>query len=123
MKKQEKKYIKMLLKIDENVSKCFFVKKVLIVEGDTEQVVLMETINRMKRDDNEWKFFVESLWDIQGLKKIAELTDEIMEVFYDECQGITAVAVNLFILAQERALQENKEEITIDIVRKTAQND
>ncbi|EDT74336.1 ATP-binding protein [Clostridium butyricum] len=79
--------------------------------------------DRMKRDDNEWKFFVESLWDIQGLKKIAELTDELMEAFYDECQGITAVAVNLFILAQERALQENKEEITIDIIRKTAKND
>lgn len=79
--------------------------------------------DRMKRDDNEWKFFVESLWDIQGLKKIAELTDELIEAFYDECQGITAVAVNLFILAQERALQDNKEEITIDIIRKTAKND
>lgn len=53
LQEDEKTYIKMLLKIDENVSKCFFVKKVLIVEGDTEQVVLMETINRMRRDDKE----------------------------------------------------------------------
>lgn len=79
--------------------------------------------DRMKRDSDEWNFFIESLWDIQGLKKIAELTDKLMDVFYDECQGITAVAVNLFILAQERSLQENKEEITIDIIRKTAKND
>lgn len=79
--------------------------------------------DRMKRDSDEWHFFIESLWDIQGLKKIAKLTDDIMGAFYDECQGITAVAVNLFILAQERALQENKEEITIDIIRKTAKND
>lgn len=79
--------------------------------------------DRMKRDSDEWHFFIESLWDIQGLKRIAKLTDDIMDAFYDECQGITAVAVNLFILAQERALQENKEEITIDIIRKTAKND
>lgn len=79
--------------------------------------------DRMKRDSDEWQFFVESLWDIQGLKRIAKLTDELMEIFYDECQGITAVAVNLFILSQERALQENKEELTIDIIKKTAKND
>ncbi|WP_207668582.1 AAA family ATPase [Ruminococcus bovis] len=42
-----KNYIKMILKIDESIARCFFVKKVLIVEGDTEQVVLTETINRM----------------------------------------------------------------------------
>lgn len=79
--------------------------------------------DRMKRDSDEWRFFIESIWDFQGLKKIAKLTDELIDAFYDECQGITAVAVNLFILAQERALQENKEEITIDIIRKTAKND
>lgn len=43
-------YIKMILKIEESVAKCFFVKKVLIVEGDTEQIVLNETINRMQQD-------------------------------------------------------------------------
>lgn len=79
--------------------------------------------DRMKRDSDEWHFFIESLWDFQGLKKLAELTDELMNAFYDECQGITAVAVILFILAQERALEENKEEITIDIIKKTAKND
>jgi hypothetical protein len=79
--------------------------------------------DRMKRDSNEWRFFIESIWDFQGLKKLAELTDKLIDAFYDECQGITAVAVNLFILAQERALQENKEEITIDIIKATAKND
>lgn len=79
--------------------------------------------DRMKRDSDEWHFFMESIWEFQGLKKIAELTDKLMEAFYDECQGITAVAVNLFLLAQERALQQGKEEITIGIVRETAKND
>lgn len=40
-------YIKMILKVDDVIAKSFFVKKVLIVEGDTEQVVLTETINRI----------------------------------------------------------------------------
>lgn len=43
----EKDYIKMLLRVEDAIAKCFFVKNVLIVEGDTEQVVLAETINKM----------------------------------------------------------------------------
>ncbi len=79
--------------------------------------------DRMKRDSEEWYFFLESIWDFQGLREITQLTNKLIDVFYDECQGITAVAVNLFLLAQERALQEGKEEITVDIIRKTAKND
>ncbi|SHN88600.1 TOPRIM nucleotidyl transferase/hydrolase domain-containing protein [Desulfitobacterium chlororespirans] len=37
----------MILKVDDTIAKSFFVKKVLIVEGDTEQVVLTETFNKM----------------------------------------------------------------------------
>ncbi|WP_252232241.1 MULTISPECIES: ATP-binding protein [Clostridium] len=79
--------------------------------------------DRMKRDSEEWHFFLESIWDFQGLKVIGELTDKIREAFYDECQGITAVAVNLFLLSQERALQDNKEELTVGIIRETAKKD
>ena len=43
----ERDYIKMLLRVDENIAKSFFAKNILIVEGDTEQVVLTETIARM----------------------------------------------------------------------------
>ena len=44
---EDKGYVKMLLKVDEIVSKAFFVQNVLIVEGDTEEIVLIETISRM----------------------------------------------------------------------------
>ena len=37
----------MLLRVEDAIAKCFFVKKVLIVEGDTEQLVLSETINKL----------------------------------------------------------------------------
>ncbi|NFS11035.1 ATP-binding protein [Clostridium botulinum] len=79
--------------------------------------------DRMKKDSEEWNFFMESIWEFQGLKNIAKLTDKLIDAFYDECQGITAVAVNLFLLVQERALQDSKEEITIGIIRETAKND
>lgn len=79
--------------------------------------------DRMQKDSEEWTFFLESIWEFQGLKKIVQLTDKIKDVFYEECQGITSVAVNLFLLAQERALQEGDEEITIKILRDTAQID
>jgi len=39
--------------------------------------------DRMKRDSDEWHFFMESIWEFQGLKKIAELTGKLIEAFYD----------------------------------------
>ncbi|WP_294370807.1 AAA family ATPase [uncultured Clostridium sp.] len=79
--------------------------------------------DRMQRDSDEWDFFLRSIWEFQGLKNVCELTDKMKEAFYDECQGITAVAVNLFLLAQERALQDGKEELTVSIIRETAKRD
>src|SRR5699024_5978351 len=58
--------------------------------------------DRMDKDSGEWDFFAETLWGFQCLKHEVTLTEEMKNVFYEECQGITAVAVNLFILAQER---------------------
>ncbi len=79
--------------------------------------------DRMAKDSVEWQFFLETLWDFQGLKNMQSISEKINDVFYDECQGITAIAVTLFILAQERALAENKEEITIGNLRTTAKED
>ena len=79
--------------------------------------------DRMQKGSDEWQFFLESLWDLNCLKEKTPLTNEIRDVFYDECQGITAVAVNLFILAQERALSSEKEKLSIKIIRETSKKD
>jgi len=42
--------VKMLLKIDDSITKVFFSKNVLIIEGDTEEVVIRETLSRMPED-------------------------------------------------------------------------
>ncbi|SMD79349.1 Transposon Tn7 transposition protein TnsC [Bacillus cereus] len=82
--------------------------------------------DRMAEDSEEWEFFLETLWELQCLKTRSELTDEIKKTFYEECQGITSVAVNLFILAQERALFDESNEnevITSRVLKKTAKED
>lgn len=69
---------------------------------------------------------LETLWELQCLKTRSELTGEIKKTFYEECQGITSVAVNLFILAQERALFDESngdETITSRVLKKTAKED
>ena len=82
--------------------------------------------DRMSEDSEEWEFFLETLWELQCLKARSELTAEVRKAFYEECQGITSVAVNLFILAQERALfdeNNNNELITVKVLKQTAQKD
>ncbi len=79
--------------------------------------------DRMQKDSAEWEFFLESLWDLNCLKEKTPLTDKIKNAFYDECQGITAIAVNLFILAQERALSQEKEKLSITLIRETSKED
>jgi hypothetical protein len=79
--------------------------------------------DRMSKDSEEWNFFLETLWDFQCLQEETKLSMEIKEAFYDECQGITAVAVNLYILAQERALAQGKEKISVGVIRATAKED
>ncbi|UUT22431.1 ATP-dependent endonuclease [Pseudomonas sp. T8] len=43
----DKDQVKMLIKLDDHVSRIFFTRKVLVVEGDTEEVVIKEAIRRM----------------------------------------------------------------------------
>lgn len=46
----EKQFVKFLLKIDDSISKVFFCKKVIIVEGDTEEIILKETVSRLPEE-------------------------------------------------------------------------
>lgn len=82
--------------------------------------------DRMAEDSEEWEFFFETLWEFQCLKTRSELTEDVKKTFYEESQGITSVAVNLFILAQERALFDEAnadEKLTPKVIKKTARED
>ncbi|EJM43404.1 hypothetical protein PMI26_02664 [Pseudomonas sp. GM33] len=47
LQSSDKDQVKMLIKLDDHVSRIFFTRQVLVVEGDTEEVVIKEAIRRM----------------------------------------------------------------------------
>lgn len=47
----EQQNLKMLLKTDDYISRMFFAKKSIFIEGDTEEVVIRETIKRLSTAD------------------------------------------------------------------------
>lgn len=47
----ERQHLKMLLKVDDYISRMFFARKNVFVEGDTEDVVIRETLARMSKTD------------------------------------------------------------------------
>lgn len=79
--------------------------------------------DKMNIESDEWKQFIKTLWKMQCLKEYAELTDVFNKEFYDQTQGIISVAVNLFILAQEKAIIKRQEKITVNLLKETSKND
>ncbi len=77
--------------------------------------------DRMNKDE-EWDFFLETMWQFQWLNNFSNLTNGINNTIYDESQGITAIAVILFILAQETAL-ETGGNIDEKLIRKVAKKE
>jgi hypothetical protein len=69
--------------------------------------------------NKEWEHFVKSLWRYQYTKKILSLEKKtnLIEVLYDETQGITDLAVKAYKLAQERAIETGTEMVTASIIR------
>ncbi|SHK19067.1 ATP-binding protein [Desulforamulus aeronauticus] len=77
--------------------------------------------SRFKRH-GEWDLLVEGMWGYQWTKEISPLTDEIIEVFYYESQGIIDIAIKLFILSQWRAITHGEEVITAETIRTVAED-
>lgn len=88
LQEDDKTYVKMLLKIDDYLAKVFFAKKILIVEGDTEDIVLRETIKRMPevvRKD------IQANWEIVKARGKAAI---ISLVKYLKCMGLEPIVMH-----------------------------
>jgi len=46
----DRDYVKMIMRIDDYVSRIFFTKRVVVVEGDTEDIVIRETLKRLEKN-------------------------------------------------------------------------
>ena len=45
-----KAHVKMLLRVDDHLARVFFTKTIVIIEGDTEEVVIKETLKRLPKE-------------------------------------------------------------------------
>jgi hypothetical protein len=80
-----------------------------------------------KRADPVWEEFIRALWDYQYLRQKTSLkadlsSDALSHALYDESQGITAIAVTLYLLAQRRAINSETEKITVGLIRSVARD-
>jgi putative ATP-dependent endonuclease of OLD family len=50
LEEDAKAHVKMVLRVDDHIARVFFTKHVVIIEGDTEEVVIKETLKRLPKD-------------------------------------------------------------------------
>ena len=74
--------------------------------------------------DEQWQLLMEDLWDYQYIEHICDLATnlELSEVLYEETQGITDLAIKLFMFAQEHAITSGEEKLTPAIIRSAAKD-
>lgn len=46
----DKNYVKMLLKIDDYIARVFFANEVVVIEGDTEDILIRESLDRLDKE-------------------------------------------------------------------------
>lgn len=80
-----------------------------------------EIIWNNMENDQEFIFFLDSIWRFQWTRKFTPLDDELIAVFYEETQGISDLIVKLFVNAQQMAIESGKEELTVRIIKKVAE--
>lgn len=69
---------------------------------------------------NEFTYLLESVWQYQWTKKFVPLNKELVRVFYEETQGILDLVIKLFVYTQQKAIEIEKEEITVNLVKNIA---
>jgi hypothetical protein len=50
LEEDSKAYVKMILRVDDHMARVFFTKHVVIVEGDTEEIVIKETLKHLPKE-------------------------------------------------------------------------
>lgn len=77
-------------------------------------------------NDESWSTFVTATWQFQWTSAPTVITRELIDVFYEQTQGITSLFLTLYALTQREAIEEvtwggsKDEPITVELVRNTA---
>ena len=78
--------------------------------------------NNMDNND-EFELFLNGLWRFQWTKKETPLTQRIVDLFYEETQGISDLIVKLFVNAQHEAIVSGVEALTEEVILKVAKEE
>lgn len=79
------------------------------------------TWHHFKKDD-EWTWLLQGLWKYQWTNNKVALDQAFIDVMYDESQGISDIAIKLFMLTQWRALDKEFDHITPELIRSVAKD-
>ncbi|MEJ9125627.1 ATP-binding protein [Bacillus cereus] len=71
----------------------------------------------------DWEVLITSMWDYQWTKEYVELNQTLLNLIYEESQGITDIAIKLFILAQGRAIETGVEKLSPELIKKVVKED
>jgi hypothetical protein len=74
---------------------------------------------RFERDE-EWNYLMQTLWGYQWTKNKTDFTREVADVFYERTQGVVDLAVKLYMLSQYRAMANNVEAVTPELMNQVA---
>lgn len=69
---------------------------------------------------NLWKFFIEEIFEYQWTKIPVLFDEEFSKTLYDESQGVTDIAIKIYMLAQWRAISTGIEKITPSLIQQVA---
>ncbi len=73
--------------------------------------------------NRDWDRFIEELWEYQYLQKFTPLTPELSEAMHRVSSGIVGFATKIFIVAQERAINTRREDLTSELIETVAKQD
>lgn len=74
------------------------------------------------KKDEEWNWLLDGLWKYQWTNNNVNLDQEFIDVMYDESQGISDIAIKLFMLTQWRALEKEIDHISPSLIRSVAKD-
>jgi hypothetical protein len=74
-------------------------------------------------EESDWYLFLKGIWKYQWIKHHADLDESLSEAMYDFSQGITDIAVKLFMMAQWRVMLDKTEKITPNTLKSILDNE
>jgi energy-coupling factor transporter ATP-binding protein EcfA2 len=74
---------------------------------------------RMEKDEF-WVLFLETLFEYQWIQKPVELSQELVDVMYEESQGIIDICLKLYAISQVKAIVKRSETITVSLIKQVA---